>query len=727
MTTPEQIRSSIESIVNKNQIFAETLKDGFVDDIDQEKINMALEDIKKEIWWLTQHPEELKLFNDELRKQVEEKWLFAKKVENTSTQETDTLKTQIENNTFTNFEKTTQRQIELSSLLSQISWLKSELTDAKFGRWKEVRKTVRYIKEWFDRLEFNIQEVQSGKYTNIKEEHITWLIAKTHTLLNNANDYKSQLVTGDLDEAKKYFPPNIFNDAGYYIPDIKKWDFDNKKNTAAEQKEITPNNYNRKQDCDPKNYMKFNSGKEALAYSPLAWVQHQANSLNSNEGVGKYIGSTGKWILVWASRWLPQVADLAIKWILWFKSISSTVKGLWKMLRAGGDEAKRNEARSELWKGAKFGAWWFAYSQIERWKLWREYAWSAILQGEGFWNKDAGKEANEKMNYPIQTSTLLGAIPFASLSTMLAYDNSGKVESINLPLLKQYIDTADLSESDRKLMRTAYESLEKTQNMDAIKSAFTTVGLNKDTIEEAINDPKKWTFVYRYKTYNDKLMQEEKKKKEKINNSGEVYDGKDIANVKPYLAQIEKDITDSKLKLKYTKEMQATLEKKLNILYMQHPKSGPIYIYFDKATNKINLKSYNQESTLDILSENYTISTPYAATSRAASSLEEAINIGQLHNLLTAPAPLWFAWASTIESPFNLSYTETERDIEFNKTDRWTAMKNLSFKQGTDTNILEDTRANNFDENFPSINNKKSEFINWLNSFKKNGKSLWKK
>jgi hypothetical protein len=73
---------------------------------------------------------------------------------------------------------------------------------------------------------------------------------------------------------------------------------------------------------------------------------------------------------------------------------------------------------------------------------------------------------------------------------------------------------------------------------------------------------------------------------------------------------------------------------------MQHPKSGPISIYFDKITNKLNLKSYNQIATLDILSEKNVLSTPYSATSRPASSLEEAINIGQLHNLLTAPAPL---------------------------------------------------------------------------------------
>jgi len=617
---------------------------------------------------------------------------------------------------------------QLTTLQSQLQTEKEQLNNARSGQWKEVRKVVKeYFNDGFKKIDNRINETLSWDYSNLNKTHVQWLIAKTTTLLVSARDYKSQLVTGDIDEAKRFFPPNIFDDANFYVPDVKKWDFDKKKNDINNNKETNPSNYDRKQDCDPKNYMKFNSGKEAFAYSPLAWIQHQANSLNSNDGVGKYIGWTEKWLLVWASRSWLQIADLAIKWFLWWKSISKTVKGIWEMFWAGDDKKKRDEARKELKGWLGYWAGWFGYSQIERWKLWREYAWWAILQGEGFWNKDAGKEANETTNYPIQTSTLLGRVPFSDLATMLTYDNSGKVESINLPLLKQYIDTANISESDRKLMRTAYESLEKTQNMDAIKSAFATVGLNKDTIEKSINDPKKSTFIYRYKTYNDKILEEEKKKKEKINNSGEVYDGKDIANVKPHLAQIEKDITDLTLKAKYTKEFQARLERKLNILYMQHPKSGPISIYFDKTTNKLNLKSYNQIDTLDILSEKNLISTPYSATSRAASSLEEVINIGQLHNLLIAPAPLWFAWASTIENPFNLSYTETERDIEFNQTDRWTAMKRLSFKQGTDTNILEDTRANNFDENFPSINNKKSEFINWLNSFKKNGKSIWKK
>jgi hypothetical protein len=62
--------------------------------------------------------------------------------------------------------------LRFSALLTNISEVKSELTDAKYRRGKEVRKTVKYIKERFDKLEFNIKEVQSGKYTNLKQEHI---------------------------------------------------------------------------------------------------------------------------------------------------------------------------------------------------------------------------------------------------------------------------------------------------------------------------------------------------------------------------------------------------------------------------------------------------------------------------------------------------------------------------------------------------------------------------
>ena len=54
-----------------------------------------------------------------------------------------------------------------------------------------------------------------------RKEHISTMIDKIVTLLDNSGDYISQVVTGDIDEAKKFFPPNVFDDASYYIPDTQ--------------------------------------------------------------------------------------------------------------------------------------------------------------------------------------------------------------------------------------------------------------------------------------------------------------------------------------------------------------------------------------------------------------------------------------------------------------------------------------------------------------------------
>jgi hypothetical protein len=71
--TPEQIKTSVESIVSKQKIFTEIVADGFVDDQEKEKLNIALGEIKTEIGTITQHPEELKLFIEEAKQQVVDK------------------------------------------------------------------------------------------------------------------------------------------------------------------------------------------------------------------------------------------------------------------------------------------------------------------------------------------------------------------------------------------------------------------------------------------------------------------------------------------------------------------------------------------------------------------------------------------------------------------------------------------------------------------------------
>jgi hypothetical protein len=54
----------------------------------------------------------------------------------------------------------------------------------------------------------------------IKAKHIQAMCIKLNTILADSNDYISQGITGDLDEANKFFPPNFFNDAGFYTPDV---------------------------------------------------------------------------------------------------------------------------------------------------------------------------------------------------------------------------------------------------------------------------------------------------------------------------------------------------------------------------------------------------------------------------------------------------------------------------------------------------------------------------
>jgi hypothetical protein len=58
---------------------------------------------------------------------------------------------------------------------------------------------------------------------------------------------------------------------------------------------------------------------------------------------------------------------------------------------------------------------------------------------------------------------------------MLHYHSDGKVESLDIPLLRNYIETAELKDSDRKVMLSACEYLEKEKDMKAIQSAFSTV------------------------------------------------------------------------------------------------------------------------------------------------------------------------------------------------------------------------------------------------------------
>ena len=85
---------------------------------------------------------------------------------------------------------------------------------------------MQYINEWLDQAQAIIDKNRKydRKFSDHdvrRKEHISTMIAKIVTLLDNSGDYISQVVTGDIDEAKKFFPPNVFDDASYYIPDTQ--------------------------------------------------------------------------------------------------------------------------------------------------------------------------------------------------------------------------------------------------------------------------------------------------------------------------------------------------------------------------------------------------------------------------------------------------------------------------------------------------------------------------
>lgn len=120
---------------------------------------------------------------------------------------------------------TKQEAIELTvaQIKTQIHDLKKQVRFAARWEGKDVREVKRYIIDWL-----NLAEKRVNKYKRatkrfgtevVKDSHEAAMYAKIATLLSNSKDYVSQAITWDINEAKKFFPPNVFEDGNAYIPD----------------------------------------------------------------------------------------------------------------------------------------------------------------------------------------------------------------------------------------------------------------------------------------------------------------------------------------------------------------------------------------------------------------------------------------------------------------------------------------------------------------------------
>ena len=113
----------------------------------------------------------------------------------------------------------------VNKIKDQITTTKRQVRFAARGEGKDVREVKRYIIEWLNLATKRVNKYEryhkkfDEKDNVLKPEHEAAMFVKISTLLSNSNDYVSQAITWDINEAKKFFPPNVFDDASYYIPD----------------------------------------------------------------------------------------------------------------------------------------------------------------------------------------------------------------------------------------------------------------------------------------------------------------------------------------------------------------------------------------------------------------------------------------------------------------------------------------------------------------------------
>ena len=113
----------------------------------------------------------------------------------------------------------------VAQIKDQIRDVRKQVRFAASGEGKDVRAVKNYIFEWLDLATKRVNKYKRyhRKFDEservLDPNHEAAMFAKIATLLANSKDYVSQAITGDIDEAKKFFPPNVFTDASYYIPD----------------------------------------------------------------------------------------------------------------------------------------------------------------------------------------------------------------------------------------------------------------------------------------------------------------------------------------------------------------------------------------------------------------------------------------------------------------------------------------------------------------------------
>ncbi len=581
------------------------------------------------------------------------------------------------------------------NLRNQIADLRVELRKAKRGRGKEVRKTNKYINDWFDKLEFNIKKVQSGKFTNLNPHHIEALAIKVQTLISNATNYKSQLVTGDLDEAKKFFPPNVFDDETFYIPDVKKGDFDKKKNSDLNVVPTWAVCIDQAH-CTPNEILLSNGtvGERFAQYGLLGAIDAGIDKAGASADMRARTYKVGNLVRSATKLWVGIYAG----WNF-LKSTRKTITG-----------AKAGDGESHFGNMAKYGAMlggmYVLWPSIDKLVKWGDTSqWLAEKRGGGLNNSERKIQSQEALLAVDSKvcNTLFKDIPWSDWSQFC--DKDGKLE---LERFKLYIATQDGENSDRYRLLVEQEKQRPRVEQFVVNTLWITPLFLKTQQSE---NPK------------GNIEEPYKNLKRTTDAIAEQYDGNDAAQVRTSLDQIEQGMnTNNDPNILNFKSKKKDLEREANILYIKHKNARPITMIYED--NKLYLQTYNEKTLIDISAEDPGVVTPYTETKRKTVDYNETMRIAHLVNFLTSPAHE-LTGESELDEAFHVS---TLWDIEFSKDTRINTIKTMQLNNYIDISVLEDSFFSpRFEELYPSIEADKAGFVTWINSFKKDGKSIWKK
>jgi len=587
-------------------------------------------------------------------------------------------------------EVSTSQQLLL--IKSQLKQTEKELNKAKNWQWNTVKDVVKiYFKELFQKIYNRIDATTSWKYSHLDKNHIAWLIAKSNTLLANAKDYKSQLVTGDLDEAKRFMPPNIFDDASFYIPDVKKWDFDNKKDISIAQKESTP------VVCDNTN--------KVIEHDGTLWEQFAENGV---------LWALNAWLeKAWAG---PEMRSRAYKvgnLVRWATKLFWWIRAGWNFLKSSFNAAFKWWSFADVAKYWSILVWWYVlWPSIDKLVRW----WDTSRQAaEIFWASVGKTPAEIKENTQdteLNIDAKISAELFKDIPRKDWKEFTNEQWAIDFEKFKWYLLEKDELEGTRY---KALQEIEQSNSLWRIQNFLTGMGINGLYITQKIKNNPDETIT---KTY-----EEAKKRWDEV---AETYNWEDSAKVRPMIETIDAEMVKNN-DPSYTsfKEKKMDIEKELNILYIKHENARPIKITYNTTSKQVEIESYQQKSILELWNTPG-IQTSYTTESRKTTDHNEAIRINNLVNFLTAPQNQLIN-RSQVDKPFHES--SIKWDIEFEKANRRESFKQLNRDWNLkDISVLNDSfRSPRFKELYPSIANDKTEFINRLNSLKKsNGTSLWK-